>query len=127
MPAINVSFIPGFHLHYNFIFKCIDVLKIPINVFIYSFCLYGLMLINLSTSATLKHSKIFHSVGMYLFFKRFYLFIFRESGREGEGERNISVREKHRTHNLGMCPDQEWNPQPFGVQDSAPTEPSSQD
>ena len=30
-----------------------------------------------------------------LFLKRFYLFIFRERGREEERERNICVREKH--------------------------------
>ena len=52
---------------------------------------------------------------------------FRERGRKREGEkkRNIHVREKHppvvraaisdQTHNAGMSPDQESNPQPFGV------------
>ena len=30
-----------------------------------------------------------------IFFKRFYLFIFTERGREGERERNIDVREIH--------------------------------
>ena len=30
-----------------------------------------------------------------LFFKGFYLFIFRERGREGERERNTNVREIH--------------------------------
>ena len=39
------------------------------------------------------------------------------------GERNINVREKHRLVASHMHPDQEWNPQPFGVQDDAPTEP----
>ena len=43
-----------------------------------------------------------------------------------EGERNIDQLPPIRTptgdqtHNLGMCPDQESNPQAFGVQDSAP-------
>ena len=61
----------------------------------------------------------------------FYLFIFRERGRE----RNIDVREKHQlvasrlpptrdlVCNPGMYPDWELNRQPFGLQDSAqPTE-----
>ena len=50
----------------------------------------------------------------------------------GGGEKNIDVREKHPsvascTHpdwgicNVGRCPDQELNPQPFGVQSDAPT------
>ena len=57
---------------------------------------------------------------------------FRERGRgkKRERKRNISVREKHQsiascinltgnqTHDLGMCPDRESNPQPFGVQDN---------
>lgn len=45
---------------------------------------------------------------------------------ERERGRNLDVREKHRlflghaltgdwTHNLGMCPDQELNPQPCGI------------
>ena len=49
------------------------------------------------------------------------LFVFRERGREGEKERYIDIREKHRsvascTHptgdqicNPGVCPDQESN------------------
>ena len=58
------------------------------------------------------------------FFLRFYVFIFRERGREGERE-----REKHKcvvaSHafptgdlacNPGMCPDRESNRQPFGSQ-----------
>ena len=53
---------------------------------------------------------------------------FREKGREGE--RDIDVREDHlpvasrmrpnRTHNPGMRPDWEMNPQPFSVQDDDP-------
>ena len=57
-------------------------------------------------------------------FKRFYLFIFRERGRDGERE-----GEKHQcvvtsrvpstgdlAHNPGMCPDWELNQQPSGLQ-----------
>ena len=57
------------------------------------------------------------------------LILERRERREREGERNIDVREKHRlvsslytptgdwTCNLGMCPDWEWNPWPFSLQD----------
>ena len=52
--------------------------------------------------------------------------------RERERERNINVRNFNRvpsgyastrdgTHNLGMCPDWELNPQPFGVWGGAPS------
>ena len=56
---------------------------------------------------------------------------FRERGRGRE--RNIDVREKRllcylpyaltrdQTLNLGMFPNQKLNPQPFGVQENAPT------
>ena len=55
-----------------------------------------------------------------------------EKGR-GEGEeRDVDVRNTNWlpllcsltgdwTHNLGMCPDQEWSPQPFSIGDNAPT------
>ena len=59
-----------------------------------------------------------------LFFKDFYLFIFRERRREGERE-----GEKHQcvaascvppngdlAHNPGMCPDWEWIQRSFGSQ-----------
>ena len=59
--------------------------------------------------------------------KRFYLFIFRERGKKGEGKGEIiHVRKKHRlvasrtppTGDLacipGMCPDWESNQRPFG-------------
>ena len=55
---------------------------------------------------------------------------FRKRGRGGERERekHIDVRKKHwlvasHMHAIepGMCPDWESNPQPFGVQDDAPT------
>ena len=63
----------------------------------------------------------------FKFFKRFYLFIFRQREREGERE-----GEKHQyvvassvpltgglACNPGMCPDWESNLRPFGLQASA--------
>ena len=58
------------------------------------------------------------------FFKRFYLFNFRERGREGEreGEKYHCVVSSHvpptgdLAHNLGMCHDWELNRWPFGLQ-----------
>ena len=55
---------------------------------------------------------------------RFYLFIFRERGREGEreGEKHQCVVASRApptgdlAHNPGMCPDCESNQQPFGSQ-----------
>ena len=75
--------------------------------------------------------KVFLNEFYFIIFLRFYLFIFRERGGEGERE-----GEKHQfvvascspptgdlTHNPGMCPDRELNWQPFGSQDRAqPTE-----
>ena len=67
-------------------------------------------------------------------FKRFYLFTFRERGREGEREGNIDVRNinwlplahtvtRDQTHSPGMCPDGESNQAPFSLWDNAqPTE-----
>ena len=60
----------------------------------------------------------------FIFFWRFYLFIFRERRREGErdGEKHQCVVVSHTpptgdlTHNPGMCPDQESNQRPFGSQ-----------
>ena len=40
--------------------------------------------------------------------------------REGEGGRDIDVREKHWLVVSHMCPDQGLNPQHFGVWDDAP-------
>ena len=63
-----------------------------------------------------------------IFFNRFYLFIFREKGKEKERKRNINVREIHQlvasymptagdlAHNPGMYPDWESNWLPFGSQ-----------
>ena len=58
----------------------------------------------------------------------------RERGREGERGRETSMAERNmdwlpliwtptwdRTWNLGMCPDWELNPWPFGLRDDAPT------
>ena len=57
----------------------------------------------------------------------------RESNREKERGRNIDVRKKHHwlppvltqtgdgTYDLGICPNQESNPQLFGVRDNAST------
>ena len=65
-------------------------------------------------------------------FKRFYLFIFRQRGREGEreGQKDQCVVASPTpptgdlVHNPGMCPDWESNQQPFGSQASAQsTEP----
>ena len=62
---------------------------------------------------------------MFLFsFKRFYLFIFRERGREGEreGEKHQCVVASctplpgDQARNPGMCTDWESNWQPFGSQ-----------
>ena len=65
-----------------------------------------------------------YSVWTQPFFKRFYLFIFQDRGREGERE-----GEKHQymfasntplngdlAHNLGMYPDWESNRRPYGSQ-----------
>ena len=64
------------------------------------------------------------------FLKRFYLFIFRERGREGERERNQCVVPSSMpstgdlASNPGMCPDWESNQRHFGSQASAQsTEP----
>ena len=64
---------------------------------------------------------------LYVVFKRFYLFIFRERGEEGEreGKKHQCVVASHAPHTRdlahcpGMCPDQELNQQPFGSQTSA--------
>ena len=59
-----------------------------------------------------------------LFFKIFYLFIFRERAREGEreGEKHQHEVASHvvpsgdLAHNPGTCPDWESNQQPFSPQ-----------
>ena len=63
------------------------------------------------------------SAPCFFFFKRFYLFIFRERRREGEreGEKHQCVVASHEAptgdlpHNPVMCSDWELNQQPFGV------------
>ena len=69
------------------------------------------------------------------FFKRFYLFIFRERGKEGEkeGEKHQYVVVSHTpptgdlAHNPGMCSDCESNQRPFalhsGAQSTEPHQP----
>ena len=59
----------------------------------------------------------------FFFFTRFYLFISRERGREGErGEKHQCVVASHApptgdaARNPGMCPDWELNLRPFGSQ-----------
>ena len=73
----------------------------------------------------------------YFFFSRFYLFIFRERGKEGEraGEKHQCVAASHMppsgdlAHNLGICPGWESNWQPFsqqaGTQSTEPHQPGS--
>ena len=63
-----------------------------------------------------------------VFFKRFYLFIFRQKGREGGKHQHVVASRAPHTGDLasnpGMCPDWELNQQPFGSQASAQsTEP----
>ena len=79
-------------------------------------------LINNKTKVSIyqKHSR------SYCYLKRFYLFIFRERGREGEraGEKLQCEVASHMpptgdlAHNPGMCPDWESNLQPCGSQSS---------
>ena len=73
----------------------------------------------------LKNHKIHYIwLGSLNFFKRFYLFIFRERGREGdrEGEKHQCVVATHMAPtgdlacNPGMCPDWKLNGRPFGSQ-----------
>ena len=57
---------------------------------------------------------------------RIYLLILEgEGGGEKERETSISClpympRTRDQTHNRSMCPDWEWDLQPFGVRDDAP-------
>ena len=70
----------------------------------------------------------------YSAFLSFYLFSFRERGRKGEwkGEKYRLAASRtpptgEWTHILGMCPDQELNQQPFGLQaGTQSTEPHQQ-
>ena len=84
------------------------VIYFSINLFRYKFCI-------------VKYTYL--SVQFNKFLLRFYLFISRYRGREGERERSINVW-LHLTwsptgdlvHHPGMCPNQELNRQPFGSQ-----------
>ena len=59
---------------------------------------------------------------MGIYFLRFYLFIFRERGREKEQEEHQCVVASQApptgdlAHTPSMCPDWEVNPQPFVLQ-----------
>ena len=53
--------------------------------------------------------------------KRFYLFTFRDRGREGENEGNTDVREKHRSVASHMLPDPKSNWQHFCFAGWCPT------
>ena len=63
----------------------------------------------------------------FFFLKRFYLFVFRERGKEGERERSINVWLPHvpptgdLAHNPGMGPDWKSNRHPSGLQASTPS------
>ena len=50
--------------------------------------------------------------GASIFFLGFYVFVFRERGREGEKERNMNVRKKHQSSASCIRPDQGpgWQP-----------------
>ena len=67
-----------------------------------------------------------HDVDSFFFnpHRRTHSLIFKERGREGERERNIDVREYHRSVAPWTHSDQELNQRPFSLQDSAQsTEP----
>ena len=77
-------------------------------------CMHTLSLRYRRVNVIWKHS--FRGFYLFLLWKRFYLFILREKGREGHRE-----GEKHRS--IGLCPDWEVNQQPLISQDDAqPTE-----
>ena len=64
----------------------------------------------------------------FFLLKKSYSFIFKK--REKDRDSNVyqlplkCTPTEDRTHNLGMCPDQESNRQPFALQDDAqPTKP----
>ena len=65
-----------------------------------------------------------HTTNPLIFLKRFYLFIFRERGREGEskGEKHQCMVASHTSPtrdlacNPGMCPDWKLNQRLFGLQ-----------
>ena len=84
LPPINCS-----NLHFT------SKIVIPFQLWILLFC------------------SIFGKVENYCYyFLRFYLFLFREEGREKERERNIDVREKHQLVACCTCPDWVPNLQP---------------
>ena len=58
---------------------------------------------------------------LFLFLEDFYLFIFKERGKEGEREKHQRVVAFHTppigdlAHNPGMCPDLKSNQGPFSL------------
>ena len=73
----------------------------------------------LTPSSPMTFSSISKEGNSFLFFKRFYKFIFRERGREKERKRNINqlpFATGDPVCNPGMCPDWESNWRPFGLQ-----------
>ena len=74
------------------------------SVFILSFRLYNLFL-------------FFNKI---LFKDFIYLFLERGEGRGKEREKNINVREKHRSVVSHTCPDQESTWRPFALPDKCP-------
>ena len=76
----------------------------------------------LTFQGILLHIDIIIAFYSYTFFKRFYLFIFRQGKGKREGEKHPCVVASHAPptgdldYNPGMCPDWEWNRRPFGLQ-----------
>ena len=66
-----------------------------------------------------------------LFCSLIYMSVFMPERESLMWERNINWllpicnRTGDQTCSLGMCPDREWSPQPFGVQEDAPTNPTT--
>ena len=72
---------------------------------------------------------------MLNYFKKYFIYLFLERGREGEreGEEHPCVVASGASptgvldRNPGMCPDWDWNQQPFGLQAvTQSTEPHQQ-
>ena len=101
----------------------------------------GCSCVSVGTGARVQECLLYQFLYFYFSFiiKIFFLSLIpqKREGREKERERNINVREKSRwrlplactptrdrTHNPGMCPDQESNPGLLALQDGTqPTTP----